>query len=448
MASQDWSTARELLAQRLDLVSTLGRKRLNLYLLSVVANASGHAETGLQLAQMARSTPIELSEPRYLGSPEDDLHREVELGWWTFNGWNVDPTLASTPAVSLSGELPWADILDGVVEGRAGELERRWSSALEGDHPERAILWNLIALAYLEQGDPRTYDEMREQAPSAGAAPEALLELLKSANLHAAAEAIAQGRWLTSETLQVDEALLDQSRATSRPWSEGMEEAFSFLAVGRSDEAARKFGPLCEPPYAQSERGYALRGLSLALVGAGEYTAAQEADEDSATLLATAPDPILDELFRGWRESLSPEGADSAGISNAEFSSSAASDSELYWSLFSGSLEALSRKDVPSAKLGLRRLFGLPLASGEPTHGFLVSLLFAATAILEGDTVEAQDAIAEAVRQAETGPLATEILAQAQELFQHIGASTVAGKLSLEGLSSLDPWRDFPADFS
>lgn len=447
MATHDWSTARELLAQRLDLVSTLGRKRLNLYLLSVVANASGHTETGLQLAQLARSTPIELSEPRYLGSSEDDLHRELEQGWWAFNGWNVDPTLAAIPTASPSSELPWADILDSVVEGRAGELERRWSAVLEGEHPERAILWNLVALAYLEQGDPRTYDEMREQAPSAGPAPEVLLELLRSANLHGAAEAVAEGRWLTSESLQVDETLLERSRTASRPWTEGMEEAFSFLAVGRADEAARKFGPLCEPPYAESERGYALRGLSLALVGAGEYTAAQEADEDSAALLATAPDPVLDELFRGWRESLHPEGTHSNGLSGGELSFDADSDSELYWGLLKDSLEALSRKDISEAKLSLRRLLGVPLTSGEPTHGFLVSLLFAATAILEGDTIEAQDSIAEAVRQAETGPLVAETLQQAQELFQHVGATTVAGKLSLEGLSSLDPWRDFPADF-
>lgn len=354
MLRQDWSQAREVLAQRLDETSSLGRRRLNLYLLSVVASAAGHQETGDKLAQLARSTPLELSEPRYLGTSDDELHRQLELGWWAFNGWNVELSAVSSTIEETEGELPWGDILDAVVEGRAGELERRWSSVLEGDRPERAALWNLVALAYLEKGDLRTYEEMREQCPSPTVAAAPLVALLESAGLQLAARAVSQGDWVTSEMLQVDEA--------------GFEEG---LETGSQPE----------------------QGLP---------TSAEASDDDD----------------------------------------------EAYWHHFETAIERLKTADHREAQLSLRQLLSLPLPADDPTPGFLLALAFAGSAILAGDTLEAQEAIDDAVRQAESAPLRAEALSRASAIFQAVGATTLAQKLSLHGLSTLDPWRDFPADFA
>ena len=350
----DWSGAREVLAQRLDETGSLGRRRLNLYLLSVVASAAGHHETGDKLAQLARSTPLELSEPRYLGSSDDELHRQLELGWWAFNGWNVELSTVSSTTEETEGELPWADILDAVVEGRAGELERRWSSVLEGDRPERAALWNLVALAYLEKGDLRTYEEMREQSPSPTAGSPPLVALLESAGLQLAARALSQGDWVTSEMLHVDEAVLED-------------------------------------------------GL--------------EAGSDPKPTLP-APVEALDY------------------------------DEEAYWQHFGTAIERLKTAEHREAQLSLRQLLSIPLPAADPTPAFLLALAFAGSAILAGDTLEAQEAIDDAVRHAESAPLRAETLARAGEIFHAVGAATLATKLNLDELSTLDPWRDFPADFA
>ena len=52
------------------------------------------------------------------------------------------------------------------------------------------------------------------------------------------------------------------------------------------------------------------------------------------------------------------------------------------------------------------------------------------------------------MRHAESAPLRAETLARAGEIFHAVGAATLATKLNLDELSTLDPWRDFPADFA
>lgn len=351
----DWNGAREILAQRLDNVDTLGRRRLNLYLLSAVATSTGHRDTGEQLAQMARAVPIELNEPRYLGQPDDDTLHQIELGWWTFNGWNGASTTPVPSEIKSPEELPWADILDSALEGRAGELERRWSSMLESERPERAMLWNLIALAYLEKGDPRTYDEMRSQAPEPTTPPAPLIALLKKARLVAAVDALEEGRWLTADLLEVEQCATQPETA----WNNGRSPA----------------------------------------------------------------------------ESVEP----SAGFSD--------SGMEEFWDCFQTTLERLREKNPSAVKPCLRELLGFPFTTEDTTHAFLVSLLFAGAAIMEGDTIGAQESIDDAVRQAQAGTLNESVLGLAQERARTVGALTIADKLCLEGILTLDPWHDFPADF-
>ena len=443
-----WGKARDLLAARLEAASQLGRRRLTLYLLSVTASSAGHPETGDQFAQAARSVPIELSEPRFFGAnPEGELS-ELELGWWTFNGWGVE----STHSLPLEGHdpkapLPWADILDSTVEGRAGELERRWSGVLESEHPQRALLWNLVALAYLEQGDPRTYDEMRQSAPKAQEVPNDLRLLLEQAGLNSAVQTLLEGRWLTSDLLQNESpARVPTDDSSVDSWTEEMEEAFSLLAVGRAQEAARKFGPLCDSPYSSSQQGYALRALALALTDSGEYGPAEETLAESHALLEQHPDTALETQYCYWLESARGEmqqAAPESENSPAEFD-----PHQDFWFEYESALKAMKQSHLDSAKQSLRRLLSLQVPSADTTSAFLVSLLFAGVAILEGDHIEAQDAIEEATRQAESAPLSAALLHAASQLFLASGAETVGAKLHQEKLSGLDPWRDFPADFA
>ncbi len=446
MRLQNWKQAREILAARLDESASLGRQRLTLYLLSVTATSSGHPEAGDQFAQVARSVPIELGEPRYFQQPDDSL-RDLELGWWTFNGWGsetVQSCVAST--ADLSAPLPWADILDSVLEGRAGELERRWAEVLEGAHPHRWLLWNFVALAYLEQGDPRTYDEMRLSAPSGQEPPDDLLALLEHADLQAAIRALQGQQWLTSDLLQAEQAAPVDTDNSQLAWVESMEEAFSLLSMGRAQESARKFGPLCEPPYSSVQRGYALRALAMALGDCGEYSAAEDAVRESQIWLGQQCDDVMDTRFAIWADSVRKE-AKADVTSSFSQSEDVTGSSGMYWTDFGSVLEAMRAKEFQDCKPSLRRLLSAQGQLDDATYPFLTALLFAGIAILEGDHVEAQDSIGEAVHHAESATLNPEILQEASRLFFEFRAETLGSKLNPNGLSTLDPWRDFPSDF-
>lgn len=463
----DWSAAQTSLGQRLEETVRLGRRRLNLFLLSLVAGRVGLSDVAEQLSEDARRTPLEMGEPRYLGTSEDPVRRELEREWWSFNGWRTESEPEPVPQSSGDDELHWASVLDGALEGRAGEMERRWSRFLDGDRPERPLLWNLLALGYLESGDLRTYEEMRDQATTASTeerdVPQELAELLTRAGLHAALADLRQGRWLTSESLH--DTLTPQ---TSSPepggvspgpgWEAGMEESFSLLSVGRAVEAARKLGGLSLQGL-PLHRAYALNALGLALFSAGDYADAQEALADCRREAAQTRPEDEPELAARYAEWLLSAGArpvqgdvfcdpfaepltswDEAQTSPEE------ERADGFWPIFEQVLEGMRLGDHSASQLALRRLLG-ESSSKERTKAFLISLLSAGIALLEGDHMEAQESIEDASRLLSQGGLQAAPLVEAQGRLAAAGALTLAGKMELEALSTLDPWRDFPADF-
>jgi hypothetical protein len=461
----DWATAQSLLGERLEDSFRLGRRRLNLFLLSVVAARSGLANISEQLAQDARQVPLEMGEPRYLGHSDDPVRRELENQWWSFNGWLA---LAEEPVLPIGSageeELNWASVLDGAVEGRAGEMERRWSRFLEGAGPERPILWNLLALSYLESGDLRTYEEMRDEAaPEAPReVPTELAALLEQAGLRGALSDLRQGRWLTAESLHdtLSAGALERSaeELVESAWENEMAESFLLLSVGRAAEAARKLGSLSlqGSPW---HRAYALNALALALFSCGEYAGAEEALAEGHREAAQAPPgggPELARCFAEWLDSVGvqpvpgspfcdPFRQSTPGWGEPE-GTSPSEDSGAFWPLFEEALEGMRGGNLSACHQTLRRLLSEP-SGKECTRAFLTSLLFAGVALLEGDHMEAQDSIDEASRLLSAGGFQSGQLVEAQGRLAAAGAMTLASKMELEALSSLDPWRDFPADF-
>ena len=452
----DWSTARDALSQRLDETARLGKRRLNLFLLSVAAQRSGLPEVGAQFAELARVTPPEMGEPRYLGNTADPVRRQLEEVWWRFNNWNPEQ-LPGSHAAETSSELDWPSILDNALEGRAGELERRLSRHLDGNHPQRRILWNLVAVGYLESGDPRTYEEMRSEAPAGSIeVPDELAFLLEQAGLYSALEDLRAGRWLTTDCLTSSEVgPVDGKLAqAAEAWESEMEASFSLLSVGRGTEAARKLGPLTMlQGLSPLHRAYTLNALALALLASGEYGGAEEALRDGrveAEECDPSGDPEMAERYAMWLQSCgfrpSPDspfcdpfaaspslGQDEAGSPEAD---------ERFWNSFQEVLVVLRDGDLSSARRVLRGL-----SSGETTRAFLIALLFAGAALLEGDHMEAQELIDDASRLLELGGLDEEALLEARGRLQATGAVILAGKMDARNLSTLDPWRDFPADF-
>lgn len=457
----DWTSAQDLLTQRLEESFRLGRRRLNLFLLAVVASRVGLSDTAEQLLEAARQTPLEMGEPRYLGSGAEPDRRTLEQAWWEFNGWRMEQPLEQREE-PRDADVDWAAVLDGALEGRAGELERRWSRFLDGDHPQRSILWNLVALGYLESGDPRTYDEMRSQAPSPDGPveiPDSLSALLTHAGLHGALSDLKHGLWLTSERLTHSSSVEQggiEGCARDQVWESEMEEAFSLLSVGRGLEAARKLGPLCTSG-THLEKAYAWNALALTLFLSGDYGGAEEALADGRreaqhARLDSAPE--LAARYAGW---LASAGASptpdspfcdpfSEVLASSEASAEAGGSTPSFWTLFEQVLEGMRNGDIAASRRTLRTLFGDP-SSKEVTRAFLVALLFAGTALLEGDHMETQDAIDDASRLLDKGGFEPGVLVEAQGRFAAAGAMNLARKMELEGLSGLDPWRDFPADF-
>jgi hypothetical protein len=463
ICDSDWNAAQDLLSQRLEQSAALGCRRLNLFLLSVVALRVGLEGVATQLTQAARDTPVEMGEPRYFGTSKDPVRQKLEQDWWSFNGWSPESGPSRQEDHLASEELSWASVLDGALEGRAGELERRCSRFLDGDHPQRAILWNLLALGYLESGDLRTYEEMRDQAPvvtTPAEVPEVLVQLLTHAGMNQALADLKNGRWLTSDSLthvtSNHEGAAGEN-AASEAWETEMEASFSLLSVGRAVEAARKLGPLSMQGQSSLHRAYALNALGLALFASGEYSGAEEALADSRKEAAKAPqesDPDLAVRFAEWLHSCGAHPTPGSVFCDpfSEVASSAAhpetegQTSDSFWSGFEQVLEGMGEGDLGSAKRTLRRLASEP-GSQEPTQAFLIALLFAGTALLEGDHMETQESIDDASRLLEAGGLDAGALVEAQGRLAAAGAMTLAGKMDLAILPTLDPWRDFPADF-
>lgn len=484
ICDNDWPTAQQLLSQRLDRCAQLGFRRLNLFLLSTIAARSGHSRPAEELREAADNTPLQLAEPRYFGSDSDPVRRELERAWWAFNSWNAAESLPSASSgVDARPELDWAAVLDGALEGRAGELERRWSAYLDDDHPQRAVLWNLVALGHLESGDLRTYEEMREQSRSTSPTvlPQELVALLQQAGLSKAVTDLENGIWLTSDRLTVDLASIDSSdldvqnlgsardrpeselssvepvpNGLSRGWVEQMESVFSLLSVGRAAEAARSLGPLSLRTSDLLLRALTLNALSLALFLSGEYQQAQEALDDSReTLTSAPPDSEHTGLFVTWLGwvGVRPTPGDVLCDPFQETTNGGATSSEtdtaqsdaVFWSEFELLLQTLGR-DPGSCRGHLRSMLSEPV-SREATRAFLMSLLFAGIGVLLGDHFDAQEAIDEATSLLQAGGFDPTVLAEAQLRFQAAGASAIAAKLTSDRLESLDPWHDFPNDF-
>lgn len=459
VCQNDWTSARSLLTQRLDETRHLGCRRATLFLLAFVARESGHGEVAKHLLEESRRTPADLAEPRILSEQNLSLQNE----WLTFNHWSVkepDPFISIEPP----SEIDWAALLDATLEGRSAEFERRWSGNLVGNSPDRHVLWNLLALAYLENGDLRTYDEMyaqRQAAPPDYQPAVELQALLKQASLDKVVDELKAGRWLTSSVFvagQTPEPALS-TNGESLEWREAMESAFSLLSVGRAVEAARQFGLLISQSLlGPNHRTYTLNALALALFQSGEYADAEEALRDFRTSEQTfdpAAEPNLQEAFAIWLHSagVSPEAnspfhnpfgkapqADQLSVLMREPSSQ-----EFYEGIDSV-LGYLKTHDLPSAMRILRVLFSNN-DSNSVTERFVVALFFAGTALLDGDHLIAQEGIEDASGILEGGVLDTEALGQVKELLSSSGASHLAEKFELSQLHTLDPWRDFPLDF-
>ncbi len=459
ICQSDWAAAQSILTRRLDETRHLGCRRATLFLLAFVARESGHGEVSNHLLEESRRTPADLAEPRILSEANPLLQNE----WLAFNHWSPKESEPSFDVEPTLAEIDWATLLDSVLEGRSAEFERRWSGHLIGDSPDRHVLWNLLALAYLENGDLRTYEEMysqRQIAPQSYEPPAVLLALLEQASLDQVLHHLVAGLWLTT-SLFVPSQTPSSVPATNGEileWRGSMETGFSLLAVGRAFEAAQQFGLLISQPLTNIHRCYTVNALALALFQSGEYAGAEEALRDLRNFEQTfdpAADPKLQEVFESWLHSAGAASENNSPFHNPFGSAppcepSAPLVGEPTGQKFSEAMASvighLQTQDLPSA---LRILRGLLTKNdtSSVTERFVVALFFAGTALLDGDHINAQEGIEDASRILEGGRLEDATLSQVQTLLRANGAKTLAEKFELSQMHTVDPWRDFPLDF-
>lgn len=200
---KDWGSAQAYLSKNLESSFKPSYRRLTLFLLSVVAEATGHIAVSQELVTLAQATPVdsEAAQIFSLNAPGNSIRRQLDEAWQEFNGLTKSNSFQSFQTID------WAYVLDNITEGRTREIESKYSAAIESEHPYRHILWNLLALGYLSSGDLRTHQEMRDSKPPPvnSKAPESLEALLKKAGLTQALENLTAGQWLTLDELVVVE---------------------------------------------------------------------------------------------------------------------------------------------------------------------------------------------------------------------------------------------------
>lgn len=470
LEEQDWSQAQSLLAERLDQTPQLGQRRLTLFLLSIAAARSGHTHEGEEFTKLAAATPLELGAPRYLNRSIESSDLDLDLAWWALNGWGT-PSARPLTDQSLQPQehIDWAVVLDFILERRPREIESRWSWILDGDrnHAHHSILWNLLALGYLETGDLRTYEEMREAALIAKVSPSLpaeLLCLLEQAGLHLAIQTIEQGGWITSDHLNPSSCSPDptpnvyprENDLSLGAWIASMQEGFSLLSLSLPLKAARLFASIAYDELPLLLKAYTLNATALALFLCGDYEASERALTDFHALqsqINASDNPELSTQYTSWLHSIEVTSPPNEPFWNPYFQSETVqeitdqnSQDHLYWVSFRSVLNALKSTNPHAARTPLREalIFSETL---EPSHKFLSTLLLAGVCILDGDTMDAQHAIEEVHDLYEKHDLNPNDLQQAQVFFSEVQATNLASKMELIHLATLDPWHDFPSDF-
>lgn len=468
MSEANWPEAQKVLANRLQHASDLPNLRLNLFLLAVSAASSGHQDTANHLWAQAQQAPLDETVSRYLdldleltyNDPRQQMLLDLEKAWWSFNGWNKPQPLALVTEEEPTDSIDWVEVLECTLQGRSGELETKYRRAFEEVNAETSILWNFLALAYLQSGNVRNYEEMVSNSPptpSPDSVPVDLALALENDGLHAALETLDKGHWLTNEVLfqgqSAETAIMETTDAVDEAeWLEQMENGFALVDLNQLLDACRVFQLMASRAEERDRQLLSLNALSLAFFKLGDYTQAETVYSEFQNILSQFPVDPGSELalrYQGWLESVSASQEGSIFFSpfgtKSDWTGGETLHSEVdFWTALGEVLNLLSGSDFNGAKRALQSIEG-GLSEDQFNEKYLVCLGFLTSAVMAGDHFAVQEFEVEVDNLRHHVHLQGEELDIAVDTFRWAGFEIVAERLKGQGNgkpSSISPWQD------
>jgi hypothetical protein len=460
MAEANWVDSQALLIARYHRVSELGNERLNLFLLSITAASRGQPDSANGLWSRAQAAPLE-SATRYLdlqftqNDPRQNVLIDLERAWWDFNEW----TQSGPSVLSLDSptEIDWELVIDGVLAADCKGLERQFGRHFDIQTNETSILWNLLALSYLEAGNVRTYEEMVSGAPplpEPDSVPLQLQLMMRSQGLRGALALLEQGQWLTNLNIEnLDSPASSTLESFSEDdWVAHMENGFAMLDLGQTTEAGRCFQSTVTHTDDRTLQVLSLNALSLSFFKLGDYTQAETVYHEFKTMLEQFPvDPGLDvcRRYRGWLKSVDSEPPDDLPFFSpfgTKSDWSGAEDGETvsdFWGGLSAALNHLANQEFLPAKRELQNL-ELSTSPTDTSRRYLISLGFLTIAVISGDHFEVQEFEMELNRLQEQTKFESDDLQNAVDAFRWAGLETLSARLRGEDGRPLpiNPWQD------
>lgn len=409
MSMSNWSDSQKILASRLERVQQFGNQRLNLFLLSISAASGGYHEVANKLWADAQQAPLDSDTVRYfdLQLPSNDPRQSVlidlERAWWDFNGWNQTHT--PSLAMETAQAVDWEQVVQATLDGDDAGLEETYGRDLSNNTPDSNLLWNFVALAYLQAGNVRTYDEMVQSAPPIpGEIPAALVEAMTKRNLHSGLAVLQKRQWLTNTALFAAEAAVEPDFAQVEPlseeeWNAQMRDAFAEIQLGRPLQAARAFQEINfrTPP---SQRLLLSRNaLAMAFFIQGDYTQCESVFEEFRNMMAQFPlDPNseLARLYHSWLVSVEAAPEDGqpffSPFSGNRSTWNQESDYQLdFWQEFEAVVGLLGQGDHATALTKLQRIELNLDPTLDTFQKYLTALMFLASFVMAGDHSEVQE---------------------------------------------------------
>lgn len=461
MAESRWVEAQQILADRLRNNPEADQKRLNYFLLSITSASSGRGDLGDRLWAKAQSCALGSLTARYLdlqlapNDPRQSVLIDLERAWWNFNQWNSVAPSSSPSSDSLS--IEWESVLSDAQAGLSADIESKYGRCFDDQTCQTAILWNLLALAYLEAGNVRTYNEMLSNRPSPPKSiPPTLKSLLEEKGLTLVQEALEQGQWIQTGDLTPPSESFDTSQPqglSEQQWAEQMENGFALLDLNQYLEAGRAFQSTSQIQD-RDRQLLGLNALALSFFKLGDYTQSETVYQEFKMLLDQQPiDESTDlvQRYKRWLESVDSLPEDGQSFfkpfgTKADWSSGQQADSEVdLWKSLSECLKLCIQNQHSEAKRDLQILEKQLGETAGYEEKYLVALCFLVSAVLAGDHFEVQEFEMELSSLRSQLQFSSEQLQEAADIFQWSGLEKLAAHFSTaaEGRPQpLNPWQD------
>lgn len=465
MSMANWPAAQKVLASRLEQAGQLGNQRLNLFLLSISAASGGYNEVASQLWSQAQQAPLDADTLRYFdlqfapNDPRQSMLIDLERAWWDFNNWNQPSTPSSLKMETSDEVVDWEFVIQATLDGDDGALEERYGRYFDDHSPSGFFLWNLLALAYLQAGNVRTYEEMVQNSPPpSSAVPPELQQALTSRRLTSALQAFQSGQWLNTAALSAGNEIEETGYVpdqvlTETEWATRMADAFASIELGQYLQAAREFQEINFRTQEPKRLLLSRNALSLAFFKQGDYTQCENVYEEFRNLLSQSPispDSELARQYKRWLEAVDAVPEDGQpffspfGGNRSNWNTPSTEELD-FWQEFDSCVSLLGEKNHVLAVGKLQRIEVNLGPHLDPLQAYLTSVMFLAAFVMAGDHSEVQEMTPQVTALEAQAVFPAERTEEVSDMLRWAGFESLSRRLAggpSARTTPLNPWED------